>query len=71
MCEPVIVLRPTGLQMVDELLPRRRIEALEVLIREGAQQSFGLVEPAGVRWCIERLQTRMAGEVRVGFVGNM
>ena len=63
MREPLIVLWPTSMRMVDEMLPRRGIKALKILIREGLSQQFRLIEPAGVWGCIERLKAPMAGGV--------
>jgi hypothetical protein len=71
MCEPAIVLRPAGVQMVDEMLARLGIKTPQVFVRKGPQQQLGLIQPTGVRWGIEDPQTRMASPVCLRFVGTV
>ena len=71
MRKPAVVLGPTGVQMVDQMLARLGIEALQIFVRKGAQQQLGLIQPAGVRRRIEGPQARLAGHVGLGVVGHV
>src|SRR5216684_1935086 len=66
-----IVLGPTGLEMVNQMLSRLRIKTVQILIRERTQQQFRLIEPTGTRRRIERSDTRMRREVGFGVMINM
>jgi hypothetical protein len=52
MRKPAVVLGPTGVQMVDQMLARVGIKALQIFVRKGPQ-------------------ARMAGQVRLGFAGDV
>src|SRR4029453_5702968 len=46
---PLVVLRPGGREVLDELLPVPPRSSLQVAIAEGMDQQLGLVEPRGPR----------------------
>src|SRR4051812_48114451 len=66
-----IVCRPARSEMVDQLLPRPTIEAVQILVRKSAQPQLGLIEPTGMGRSEKDSQARMRGEVRVGVLVNM
>src|SRR5713101_2741953 len=66
-----VVLGPTGIEMVNQLLPRLAIKTIQVLIRKGPQQQLRLIEPPSMGRGIHRPQARMSGEVGCGVVVNM
>src|SRR6266545_4878589 len=45
MGKPAVILGPTALQMVDQMLARLGIKAPQVFVRKGAQQQLGLIQP--------------------------
>jgi hypothetical protein len=71
MRKPAIVLRPTGLEMVDQMLARSGLNTPEIFVRKGTQQQCRLIEPAGVRRRIEHPQAGMARQVGCGGPGDV
>ena len=71
MSKASVVLGPTRIEMVNQLLARLAIEAIQILIGKGPQQQFGLIQPTGMGWGIDDPQARMGGEVSSGMVINM
>src|SRR5437899_2172954 len=71
MGKAAVVLGPTRLKVVDQLLPRLAIKTIKVLIRKGPQQQFCLIEPTGMSRGIHRPQARMGSEVGFRVVVNM
>src|SRR5712691_5893655 len=71
MGKTAIVLGPTGIEMVNQLLPRLAIKTIEVLIGKSPQQQFRLIEPTGMRRGIHGPQARMGNEVGFRMVVNM
>src|SRR5262245_32760985 len=70
MGKAAVVLWPTGIEMVKQLLPRLALTTSKVLIRKGPQQQFCLIEPTGMRRGIHGSQARMGSEVGFRVVVN-
>lgn len=67
----MVVLWPTRIEMINQMLPGLGIKPVKVLIRKSAQQQLRLIEPTGVRRGVERPEARMRGEVGLGVMINM
>ena len=59
----MMILRPTGVQRLDEVRPRAGVKAVKVCLRTGAPQPCRLMEPARVRRRGERSKARMARNI--------
>jgi hypothetical protein len=71
MGEAAVVLGPTRIEMVNQVLSRLAIKTIQVLIGKGSQQQFRLIEPTGTGRGIHGSQARMGGEVSFPVVVNM
>ena len=67
----LIVLWPSGVDVVDQFLAAVPGAALQVTVTEGIIKQFRLIEPRGMRWREARPPPRVAVEVVGGSGGGM
>src|SRR5262249_20673998 len=71
MSEARVIFSPTRIEMLNQVLARVSVKAVQVLVGESPQQQLRLIEPRGMRGGVEGTQPRAASEVALGVRGNM